>query len=147
MLRRCLWATSDGLARPSLCWSPRPVRLPLVTLIRSHVASVQSESAGEQAGESGERAGEEPGAEEGDADRIVRAGVAERTGSLRRATAPGWVGERIFGNGNDWEPATATDPGAPYVYLITTRYSGRGPLPCDHCDIPAMALKVSGDGG
>ena len=61
-----------------------------------------------------------------------------RCGALRRPA--GW-GERIFGNGNDWEPATAADPGAPYVYVLTTRYSGRGPLPCDHCDIPGDGVE------
>jgi hypothetical protein len=136
--RRLAVLASIGLLVAAACSSPAEHARP------SHVAAAQS-SVGERAGESGERAGEEAGDEEGDL--IQRAGVAERTGSLRRATAPGWVGERIFGNGNDWEPATATDPGAPYVYLLTTRYSGRGPLPCDRCDMPAMALKVSDDGG
>ena len=140
--RRLAGLASIALLVVAACSSPA------AHVVRSPSAPVEAGRAAEQAGgESGERAGEESGAEEGDADRIQRAGVAERTGSLRRTTAPGWVGERIFGNGNDWEPATATDPGAPYVYLLTTRYSGHGPLPCDRCDMPAMALKVSGDGG
>jgi hypothetical protein len=32
--------------------------------------------------------------------------------------------ERVWGGGDDWEPAVAADPGAPYVYQMTTRYTG-----------------------
>jgi hypothetical protein len=84
---------------------------------------------------------------EGEQDRIDRVGVAPVTGPSRSEPAPGWAGSKIFGSGNDWEPATAADPGAPYVYILTTRYSGPGQLPCARCDIPAIALKVSSDGG
>ena len=41
----------------------------------------------------------------------------------------------------------AADPSAPYVYMVTTRYSGPGPLPCPNCDVPSIALKISSDGG
>jgi hypothetical protein len=82
-----------------------------------------------------------------DPEQVDRTGSARRTGPLDRATAPGWLGEHLFGNGNDWEPAVAADPGAPYVYMLTTRYSGHGPLPCLRCDIPAIALETSADGG
>ena len=85
--------------------------------------------------------------ESGDADRVDRVGVAARTGPIRRDPSPGWNGAQIFGAGNDWEPATAADPSAPYVYILTTRYSGKGPLPCTDCDLPAMAFRVSSDGG
>jgi hypothetical protein len=129
----CSSGGSRGLSTPP---SPRPSG--------STSGSGSESAAGERAGES---YGEEGDGEEGDADRIQRLGVAPRTGSLRQVPAPGWVGERVFGNGNDWEPATATDPNAPYVYLLTTRYSGRGPLDCAYCDLPDMALKVSDDGG
>jgi hypothetical protein len=84
---------------------------------------------------------------EGEQDRIDRVGVAPVTGPTRSEPAPGWAGSVLFGSGNDWEPATAADPGAPYVYILTTRYSGPGQLPCARCDIPAIALKVSSDGG
>ena len=37
--------------------------------------------------------------------------------------ASGWVGSRLLSlNTDDWEPAVATDPKAPWVYLLTTRY-------------------------
>jgi hypothetical protein len=84
---------------------------------------------------------------EGEQDRIDRVGVAPVTGPTRSDPAPGWAGSVLFGSGNDWEPATAADPGAPYVYILTTRYSGPGQLACARCDIPAIALKVSSDGG
>ena len=88
------------------------------------------------------------GEDEGeDQDRIDRVGVAARTGPVARAPAAGWRGARLFGDANDWEPATAADASAPYVYVLTTRYSGKGPLPCADCDLPAMAFRVSADGG
>lgn len=77
----------------------------------------------------------------------MREGLARSTGPTLREPTPGWAGQRIFGSGNDWEPATAADPAAPYVYMLTTRYSGPGPLPCPKCDLPALVLKVSADGG
>ena len=99
---------------------------------------------GSRGGEAEEGEAEEEGE---DADRIDRDGVAMRTGRIRRDPAQGWGGTQIFGGGNDWEPATAADPSAPYVYVLTTRYSGKGPLPCASCDLPAMAFRVSSDGG
>jgi hypothetical protein len=35
----------------------------------------------------------------------------------------GFDSERVWGGGDDWEPAIAADPGAPYVYQMTTRYT------------------------
>lgn len=80
-------------------------------------------------------------------ERVGSNGTAPRTGPIRLTPAPGWAGARLFGSGDDWEPAAAADPGAPYVYLLTTRYSGPGTLPCERCDIPSIVLKVSSDGG
>jgi len=101
---------------------------------------------GEGATRGGE--GDQGGETEGqDADRIDRHGVAARTGPVLHEPTPGWRGATLFGRANDWEPATAADPSAPYVYVLTTRYSGKGPLPCASCDIPAMAFRASSDGG
>jgi hypothetical protein len=36
----------------------------------------------------------------------------------------GFDQERVWGGGDDWEPAVAADPGAPYVYQLATRYAG-----------------------
>ena len=60
---------------------------------------------------------------------------------------PGWAGERIVDEtGNDWEPAIATDPNAPFVYLLHNRYGG--PDACANgCPDPAMILHISKDGG
>jgi hypothetical protein len=93
----------------------------------------------------GDRAGESEG--DGDADRIDRHGTGRRTGPVRREQTAGWQGAELFGRGNDWEPATAADPSAPYVYVLTTRYSGKGPLACHTCDLPDMAFRASSDGG
>ena len=47
---------------------------------------------------------------------------------------------------DDWEPAIAADPNSPYVYLLTTRYTG--PTACGNkCPLPYIMLKVSSDGG
>ena len=58
----------------------------------------------------------------------------------------GWSGEQLFGGKNDdWEPAVAADPNAPYVYILTTRYGGKPA--CKGCPDPALILRVSSDGG
>jgi hypothetical protein len=61
--------------------------------------------------------------------------------------APGWYGEQLLNpKPDDWEPAAAADPKAPYVYLITTRYGT--PKTCrQHCPSPFIALTISSDGG
>jgi hypothetical protein len=62
------------------------------------------------------------------------------------APAPGWVGSQVMSSGfDDWEPAVATDPKAPYIYLLTTRYATRD---CGvHCPTPWIPLMVSKDNG
>ena len=70
-------------------------------------------------------------------------GVTER---ITSAPATGWAGEEIVNDsGDDWEPAIAADPNAPYVYIMHNRY---GTSPCQGpCPDPAMVLHVSKDGG
>ena len=60
--------------------------------------------------------------------------------------APGWVGETVFDpNVDDWEPAVATDPSAPYVYILATHF---GAKPCPgNCPVPWLALRISTNGG
>src|SRR5919106_927469 len=60
---------------------------------------------------------------------------------------PGWAGEQVVNPGtDDWEPAIAADPNAPYVYILVTRYGE--PKPCQgNCPTPFIALEVSSDGG
>src|ERR671939_674328 len=63
------------------------------------------------------------------------------------AAAPGWLGSRVITPAtDDWEPAVATDPKAPYVYLLTTRY-GQPKTCSSHCPTPFIALTISADGG
>jgi hypothetical protein len=62
--------------------------------------------------------------------------------------ATGWVGSRLLSlNTDDWEPAVATDPKAPWVYLLTTRYGVLPPGCTSHCPSPFIALAISSDGG
>ena len=75
------------------------------------------------------------------------AGTVGLIARLRGSPTPGWAGERLVNNtGNDWEPAIAADPSAPFVYLLHNRYGG--PDACARgCPDPAMILHVSKDGG
>ena len=69
-----------------------------------------------------------------------------QTGALALDPAPGWAGEHVLNaNADDWEPAIAADPNAPYVYVLATRYEAK---PCaGNCPTPWMALAISKDGG
>jgi hypothetical protein len=62
------------------------------------------------------------------------------------APTPGWAGETVADPAtDDWEPAIAADPSAPFVYLMTTHF---GDKPCPgNCPIPHISVHVSGDGG
>jgi hypothetical protein len=75
------------------------------------------------------------------------AGTLGVSGPLRHAAAPGWAGERpVSHRYDDWEPAIAADPTAPYVYRLVTRYGG--PRACmTGCPDPAIILQVSKDDG
>ena len=81
---------------------------------------------------------------------FAAAKAAGKTGQVRPANAKpsaGWVGEVPYDTiWDDWEPAIATDPHAPYVYALATRYGA--PKPCSgNCPSPWIALEVSGDNG
>lgn len=111
-----------------------------------------------------DRAGEErPGEARGGAEELQEqqgstqerlealraARAAGRFGKRQRilaAPAAGWAGEQLMNVGtDDWEPAIAADPNAPYVYMIATRYAAK---PCPgNCPSPWMALEISSDGG
>ena len=82
-----------------------------------------------------------------DALREARAaGTFGRREPIVAAAAPGWAGEQLMNVGtDDWEPAIAADPNAPFVYMLTTRYA---PKPCSgNCPTPWIALEISSDGG
>jgi hypothetical protein len=73
------------------------------------------------------------------------AGRVGRTGPVVRAHAPGWAGARIVHpRKDDWEPAVAADPNAPWVYIMFARY---GAPVCTRCPDPAMMFERSRDGG
>jgi hypothetical protein len=61
------------------------------------------------------------------------------------ATGTGFDSERLWGTGDDWEPAVAVDPGSSWVYQATTRYGG--PKACASCSDPAIIVRGSSDGG
>ncbi len=90
------------------------------------------------------------------AERLDAWKVAKADGTLRvnqaqaqaaAAPAAGWAGEQVVSpTADDWEPAIAADPNSPFVYLLTTRYTG--PTACGNkCPLPYIMLKVSSDGG
>ncbi len=74
-------------------------------------------------------------------------GVFGRGIDIASKTTPGWTDERLLNpETDDWEPALAADPRAPYVYLLTTRY-GAGKTCPGNCPTPWLALTISDDGG
>ena len=106
--------------------------------------------------EGGERAGSEEGLEEDvltaeRLDALAKARANGKFGGKVAATtspATGWVGSRVLNAPtDDWEPAVATDPRAPYVYLLTTRYGVDPPGCAAKCPSPFIALTVSADNG
>jgi hypothetical protein len=129
----------------------------IAVFVRTPSPTVGEGGRGDRAGE--ERAGEDRGGaeelqeqQESTEERLEalrEARAAGRFGQRERilaAPATGWAGEQIMNVGtDDWEPAIAADPNAPYVYILTTRYA---PKPCQgNCPSPWMALEISSDGG
>lgn len=143
------------------------VSLALIALvIASVIAGVAGRSSGrstvDRAG-SGQGRGEEGGrgglAEEleeqteGTEHRLEALAAAKSKGTfgkkvrVRAAPVAGWAGERVVDvTADDWEPAIAADPNAPFVYLITTRYGAAKPCP-GNCPTPYIALQISADAG
>ena len=124
----------------------------------SSISSAPSETQGQEVDGGHERGGEAEAEEEAHVaeERLAAWKEAKAAGTLRvnraqvqaaAAPGPGWAGEQVVSStADDWEPAIAADPNAPYVYLLTTRYTG--PTACgNRCPLPYMMLKVSNDGG
>jgi hypothetical protein len=112
------------------------------------------ESGGEDEAEGEERGGAEEVEEEEreTAERLealAEAKAAGKFGGKVAATAnpaTGWIGSRVMNAAtDDWEPAVATDPSAPNVYIVTTRYGARECAP--HCPTPFIAMMFSRDNG
>lgn len=75
------------------------------------------------------------------------AGTFGQRAEITGAAALGWAGEGVVSaTTDDWEPAIATDPSAPWVYLLVTRY-GVGKACQGNCPTPYMVLERSKDGG
>ena len=73
-------------------------------------------------------------------------GIAGVPGPVKHVPTPGWsTSVPVSTTQDDWEPAVATDPNAPYVYLLVTRYGGG--RACPTCPWVKLVLKVSSDGG
>ena len=82
-----------------------------------------------------------------EAEREGRVGQSRPTAGVGvAAAAVGWAGEvPVDTISDDWEPAIAADPNAPYVYTLVTRYAGK---PCSgNCPTPYIALEISADNG
>ena len=76
-----------------------------------------------------------------------RAGELGQIEPIVAAAAPGWSGEQLASpTADDWEPALAAAPTTPWVYMMTTRYTG--PNACgNRCPTPYIVLRRSNDGG
>src|SRR4030095_6222729 len=72
--------------------------------------------------------------------------VGANTGDADQGEAEGEEEGKGGTAADEEEPASATDPSAPYVYLLATRYTG--PTACgNQCPLPYHVLKISSDGG
>jgi len=150
---------ASGLRRPSkAAWYSL---VALVVLSLAAVAGVQQYGLGSagvppEARGGGATTEENPEAEEHDEqveehheafEKAVREGKAGQAFVVNAAPAAGWAGEQLVdAAADDWEPAIAADPTAPYVYLLTTRYGTTKPCP-GNCPDPWIALEISADGG
>jgi hypothetical protein len=112
-------------------------------------AGVEQEAEGARAGSA--EVAEEAEVTEQRLDALAEAKATGRFGARVIATtspASGWIGSRVMSSSfDDWEPAVATDPNAPWVYLLTTRYGVDPPDCAAHCPSPFIAMAISHDGG
>ena len=75
------------------------------------------------------------------------AGTLGQTGAFASYPAAGWAGEVLMHRrADDWEPAIAADPNAPFVYILHNRFGGAKAC-SNSCPDPAMILHVSTNGG
>jgi len=114
-------------------------------------AATAGNATADQEGKAGGSEAEEEaalGQERLDAWKEAKAAGTLRVNTAAPAAPPGgWAGEQVISpTADDWEPAIAADPNAPYVYLLATRYTG--PTACgNQCPLPYHVLKISTDGG
>jgi hypothetical protein len=131
--------------------APPPGRTPGVSPAGEGRAQEPEQEQGEEEGRGGSTEVEEEAHETQERLEALEEAVAEgRFGTampVANHPAAGWSGEQLLNpETDDWEPAVAADPKAPYVYMLTTRYGT--PKTCQqHCPTPFIALTVSSDGG
>jgi BNR repeat protein len=123
--------------------------------VRSHTRGDGVRASSEAAnGDAGRAGSEEADDEEAvTAERLEALAKAKANGTFGGGAATtnpanGWVGSRLLNAPtDDWEPAVAADPSAPYVYLLTTRYGTDAPGCAKQCPQPFIAMTTSADGG
>ena len=135
---------------------PLEARGPKPTTPAAPPAATPTQPAGEEAGEESEEELNEEAEEQAEGtekrtEAFEEAKRAGKTGQQRpaavTAAAPGWAGEfPMDTQWDDWEPAIAADPTAPWVYVLATRYAAPKPCP-GNCPSPWIALEISSDGG
>jgi hypothetical protein len=124
---------------------------------RGSASSRDSARPGVEAGPGGDeqRAGGEEAQEEQEltTERLEALAQAKANGKFTgkvaatTAAAAGWTGSAVLNPAtDDWEPAVATDPKAPFAYMLTTRYGQPKTCP-SHCPTPYIVLTTSPDGG
>ncbi len=77
----------------------------------------------------------------------LAAGTLGRIEPVRYLRTRAWAGERLMHpTADDWEPAIATDPREPWVYVAITRF-GHPACRGGNCPDPAIVVQASSDGG
>jgi hypothetical protein len=77
----------------------------------------------------------------------LEAGTLGKTGPIRHLRGNVWAGEVLaHPTADDWEPAIATDPDEPWVYVAITRF-GYPPCAKGNCPDPSIVVRASSDGG
>jgi hypothetical protein len=77
----------------------------------------------------------------------LAAGTLGRIAPVRHLRTRAWAGQRLMHpTADDWEPALATDPREPWVYVAITRF-GHPPCRQGNCPDPAIVVRTSPDGG
>jgi hypothetical protein len=134
--------------------TPVPTAAPATENLAAAPSSEQPDAEGPSAedGRGGDpEAAEQVGTTEKRLEAVAAAKAAGTLGvnttALASTPAAGWSGEYVVDRkADDWEPAVATDPHDPWLYVVTTRYGV--PKPCKgNCPTPWMALTRSNDAG
>ena len=116
-----------------------------------NASTSQEQSAGEEGKGANPEAAEQSKTTDKRLEAVAAAKAAGTLGvdgtALQSSPAAGWAGEYVVdAKADDWEPAVATDPSAPWAYVVTTRYGVAKPCK-GNCPTPWMALTRSSNGG